>query len=165
MNHPIENIKWIPAEELDANEYNPNVVYNQELKLLALSIMTNGYIQPLLIDQNNVIIDGFHRYSLALNHKGVRELTKGRVPCAVLDLTMPERMMLTVRINRAKGSHISIKMHDLVTALIKEHEIPAEEVAKQIGATKAEVNLLLMEGVFKKLDVQNHKYSKAWVPK
>jgi hypothetical protein len=118
-----------------------------------------------LITQDKVIIDGFHRYNLVKHSKKVRELTDGKVPCAILNLSEPERMMLTVRINRAKGSHMAIKMHDLVTSLIEDHGISQEEVAKGIGATKQEVDLLLMENVFKKLKIPEHKYSKAWYPK
>ena len=162
--HPINNIQWLKVEQLQANDYNPNICYNQELKLLKLSLLKQGWIQPLLVDQDGVIIDGFHRFSLAKNDPEVRAMTKGLVPCAVLNLSEAERMMLTVRINRAKGSHIAVKMHELVRTLVEVHALSIAEVCEGIGATKDEVELLLMENVFKKLDVQNHKYSKAWYP-
>ncbi len=93
------------------------------------------------------------------------ELTQGKIPVTILNLTEPKRMMLTIRINRAKGSHIAIKMHELVTELVEDHGISPEEVGKGIGASKGEVELLLAENVFKKLDIENHKYSKAWYPR
>lgn len=164
MIQPIDSIQWIESSKLKANDYNPNVVFNKELELLELSILTNGWIQPLLITQNYEIIDGFHRYSLSRMSQKVRELTDGKVPCAMLDLTEPERMMLTVRINRAKGSHIALKMSELVKTLIQDYNLSVDAVCKGLGATKQEVELLLMDDVFKKLDTQNHKYSKAWVP-
>lgn len=162
--HPIDNIQWLEADSLQSNDYNPNVVYNQELKLLKLSLLKQGWIQPLLVDQDGVIIDGFHRFSLAKNDPEVRAMTNGLAPCAVLNLSAAERMMLTVRINRAKGSHIAVKMHELVRTLVEVYALSIAEVCEGIGATKDEVELLLMENVFKKLDVQNHKYSKAWYP-
>jgi ParB-like chromosome segregation protein Spo0J len=169
MNHPIENIQWLPVDELESNDYNPNVVFNQELKLLEHSLLESGWIQPILVCENEsgkyTIIDGFHRWSLTKLSKRINEMSKGKVPCAVLKLSEAERMLLTVRINRAKGSHVALKMHDLVTSLIKEYGLSVEDVCKGLGASKDEVNLLLAENVFKKLDIQNHKYSKAWVPK
>jgi hypothetical protein len=39
---PVANIEWICVDSLIANDYNPNVVLNKELKLLELSIMRNG---------------------------------------------------------------------------------------------------------------------------
>ena len=165
MNHPVEDIQWIPAEQLDPNDYNPNVVFGPEMKLLEFSILKQGWIQPILVTQDNIIIDGFHRHTLALKVPKVRELTGGKVPCCVLNLTEPERMLLTIRINRAKGSHIAVKMHGIAVSLVKDHGISVEQMAKEIGATKDEVELLLMDGVFKKFDTKNHKYSKAWYPK
>lgn len=165
MEHPVEKIQWVEASKLRANDYNPNVVYNQELKLLEHSILTSGWLQPILITQDNEIIDGFHRWSLAKMSKAVNELTQGKVPCCIMQLTEPERMMLTIRINRAKGSHIAVRMHDVVTKLVNDYGASPEEICKGIGATKDEVELLLQENVFKKLNVQSHQYSKAWYPK
>jgi ParB-like chromosome segregation protein Spo0J len=164
MEHPISSIQWIESNLLQANDYNPNVVFNKELQLLELSILRNGWIQPILITQNYEIIDGFHRWSLSKNSQKIADLTNGKVPCCVLELSEPERMLLTIRINRAKGSHIAFKMSDIIKKLINDYNLPIEKVIRDIGATKEEIELLLMDDVFKKLDIQNHKYSKAWYP-
>lgn len=162
---PVNNIQWIHHSALTANDYNPNVVMNQELKLLELSILQNGWIHPIIINKDKTIIDGFHRYSLTRQSEKLQELTGGFIPCVVLDLTEAERMLLTIRINRAKGSHIAFKMADIVKKLINEYECSPTMIARQIGATKAEIDLLLQDDVFEKLDIQNHEYSKAWYPK
>lgn len=162
--HPIENIVWKAADELTANDYNPNVVYNKELGLLKLSLLKQGWIQPVLATSTGIIIDGFHRWSLTKSDGEVAAMTGGKVPCAILELTEPERMLLTVRINRAKGSHIACKMHEMVKALVEKHGLRPEEIAKEIGGTKDEIEVLLMENVFKKLDIERHKYSQAWYP-
>ena len=49
MTDPIDKIEWRVANELNSNNYNPNVVFNKELKLLELSILKQGWIQPVLI--------------------------------------------------------------------------------------------------------------------
>lgn len=163
-NEPIERIEWRQAGDLCANDYSPNVVLNAELKLLSASILRNGWIQPILISADGVIIDGFHRWWLSVNDKAVRERYGGRVPCVVLDLSEPERMLLTVRINRAKGVHVAAKMHDLVTKVHQTYGYSVKEISEQIGATFAEVDLLLREGVFDALNIKQHRYSRAWVP-
>jgi ParB-like chromosome segregation protein Spo0J len=166
LEQPINNIQWMSVDGLKANDYNPNVVFNQELNLLKLSLLTNGWIQPILVHKDtNTIIDGFHRFSLGKNDPEVRNMTAGLVPCVLMDITEAERKMLTIRINRAKGSHIAIKMADIIKSLINEHGLSPKEVATGIGATKKEIDLLLMENVFKQKDIQNHEYSKAWYPK
>lgn len=165
MKHPIDSIEWIDAELLTANDYNPNVVLRHEFKLLEHSLLKNGWIQPILVTQDNVIIDGFHRVTLAKTSKKVKALSGGKVPCTVLQLSEPERMLLTVRINRAKGVHASVKMAELIKIVVHEYEYTIDEVKEAIGATKDEVELLLQDNVFKALKIEAHKYSEAWVPK
>ena len=159
---PISNIQWINVNELNANDYNPNVVLNRELKLLELSIVTNGWIQPVLINKDHTIIDGYHRTHLAKNSKKLKQLYNNKVPCVVMNLSESERMLLTIRINRAKGNHIAIKMHDIVRKLIDKHQVPKEYIMKSIGAGKDEVDLLYKKGVFDALNIKEHKYSTAW---
>lgn len=168
MEHPIDNIIWIPVDDLRANQYNPNVVFDAEFRLLERSILSTGWVQPILVSRAGdgfEIIDGFHRAMLAKTSERVRDLTNGMVPCAVLDLSHQERMLLTVRMNRAKGSHIACRMHDLVTRLVNDHGLPPGYIADSIGATTDEVNLLLQENVFKAMDIKNHRYSRAWEPR
>lgn len=161
--HPIMNIHWFETKELDPNHYNPNVVQNSELNLLKRSLLEQGWIQPILVTASKIIIDGFHRYWLTVNDKEVRAFTDGQVPCAVLDISEREAMIITIRMNRAKGNHMAFKMHDIITELVKGGMSKAD-VGKAIGAGKDEVELLLQEDVFKKLDVANKNYSKAWTP-
>lgn len=162
MKDPVERIKWRDAETLNANDYNPNVVIDQEMKLLEYSILKSGWIQPILISEDGVIIDGFHRYYLSLNSSKLRERYKGQVPCVVMDIDEKERMMLTIRINRAKGNHIAAKMADIIKQLINEHGCSIKEVAEGIGAKKPEIDLLLKEGVFDAKNIKEYKYSQAW---
>lgn len=165
MEHPIENITWVAVDDLKANDYNPNVVFTKEMNLLKYSILKSGWIQPILVTQDLVIIDGFHRATLAKADKEVRELTDGLVPVVIMELTEAERMLLTIRINRAKGSHIAIRMSEIVHSLIDVHGLSVKEICESIGATKDEVDLLMMDNVFKALNIAEHKYSKAWYPK
>ena len=166
MKHPIENVQWIPVDKLSCNDYNPNVVYKQELSLLKYSILETGWIQPILISSEMIIIDGFHRVTLAKTDKEVNALTNGLVPCTVMELTEPERIMLTIRINRAKGSHIAFRMSDCVKQLVHDHGTSIENICKGIGANKDEIELLLCKDVFEKKGInENSKYSLAWVPR
>lgn len=94
----------------------------------------------------------------------MRERYGGKVPCAILEIPDWKAMLLTVRINRAKGSHIAFKMSALVRELVDKHNVSPEQIVIEMGATNDEVNLLLQENLFKQRDIQNWKYSKAWKP-
>lgn len=161
---PLEAIRWIKADNLHANSWNPNVVMNRELRLIELSILSQGWLQPILVNTNLMVIDGFHRWSLSRISDALRERYHGFVPCAVLDIPDWQAMMLTVRINRAKGSHVAFRMSSLVRELVEKHGVDPQQVAKEMGATKDEVDLLMQEDVFRVKDIQSHEYSKAWVP-
>lgn len=154
---PLENIVWRDPWKLSANEYNPNTVMTKEMELLKLSIVQTGWIQPILISPKDVIIDGFHRTTIA-------RLNGWLVPCCILNLEERERMLLTVRINRAKGTHVALKMSDLIQALLKAG-CTEKYIAEQIGATEQEITILKKGDIFKSLDLSKWKFSRAWLPK
>lgn len=162
---PIERIQWLPVELLHANDWNPNVVLNQELRLLEFSILESGWIQPVLVSKDFMVIDGFHRWALSRDSKALKSKYEGKVPCVVMDLEPWEAMLLTVRINRAKGSHMAVRMAELIKVVVDEYGVSLEEVGKQIGANKKEVHLLYQDSIFKRKNLKDYKYSKAWVPK
>ena len=43
---PVYNVKAVPIEKIQANDYNPNVVAPPEMKLLELSIWEDGFTMP-----------------------------------------------------------------------------------------------------------------------
>lgn len=170
---PVSRIVWVDINFIYANDYNPNVVLTPEMKLLKYSLLYQGWIQPLLVahqvqggEQSTYeIIDGFHRWNLAKTDRDVNAMTGGKVPVVDLTLSEAERMLLTIRINRAKGTHVAVKMHEIVYALFHEHNYSVAQISQGIGADKHEVNTLLMKNVFEKKKVATTSYSKAWVPK
>lgn len=164
---PISRWYWERAERLNPNWYNPNHVFGPEMALLEFSLLRTGWVQCLTVQRDGLwIIDGFHRWSLS-RPGGSAEVWKkygGWVPVIPMDVAVWEAMMITVRINRAKGTHGAARMSHLVRALIDEHHCEREEVALGIGATKAEVDLLYQDDVFVAREVDRTPYSKAWVP-
>ena len=162
---PISNVTWVDVADLKANDYNPNVVFTPEMKLLKLSLLKQGWIQPILATTQKVIIDGFHRATIAKTDKQVHDMTCGKVPVVLMELSEPERMLLTIRINRAKGSHVALKMSNVIHELVNDYGVPVPDICKEIGATKKEVELLLMDNVFKEKGItEETEYSHAWVP-
>lgn len=162
---PIDHIRWVPADTLDANTWNPNRVHLAELRLLERSLLSTGWLQPLLVNPERLIIDGFNRWRLSQDSDQVRARYRGRVPVAVLDVDKPTAMLMTIRINRAKGTHVAVEMSAIVRELIAEHGVSREHIAAEIGGTRDEVDLLAQEGVFAAKGIANWSYSQAWYPK
>lgn len=60
---PVYNVKAIPVEKIQANDYNPNVVAPPEMKLLELSIWEDGFTMPCVCyydreKDNYILVDG-----------------------------------------------------------------------------------------------------------
>lgn len=163
MQNPINHIAWLEPAELHGNPWNPNRVHKAELALLRQSLLLTGWIQPILANRNGMIIDGFHRWSLASQDGDVLALGNGTIPVARLDIDDPAAMLLTVRINRAKGSHSSTLMSELVRALLRAG-VTSERIQREMGATAREVELLAQEDVFKARNTKDWAYSPAWYP-
>ncbi len=162
---PIDNIEWIDAKLLNANDYNPNMVMDTELKLLELSILRTGWIQPILIDPKRNIIDGFHRYILSIESKQMIKVFGGKVPCATINVDRGQAMCLTVRMNRAKGTHAAVRMADLVQELIDKHSYQEPDLIYELGMSKQEITLLYEDSIFNSKRIKKYRYSEAWIPK
>lgn len=162
--NPIDHIQWVEASTLHSNPWNPNRVHRRELTLLEHSLMSTGWIQPLLVNRDGLVIDGFHRWRLSQDSPRVVKAFGGMVPVAVLDLTRAEAMLLTIRINRAKGTHVALDMSAIVRELLEDHGMDPKDVAREMGASMDEVTLLAQQGVFAVRDIPKHQYSKAWYP-
>lgn len=164
MEDPIMNIEWRHVDTLDQNAWNPNVVQNAELRLLEHSLLTMGWIQPILINNSGIIIDGFHRWSLSRDSKAIRARYDGNVPCAVIDVDDDHARAMTVRINRAKGTHRAQQMSEIAKHLA-ESGWTQEMIAKEMGMSAREVELLLSDTIYKHRKLNNVKYSPSWEPK
>lgn len=62
---PLSTLQWVPRSKLKPNDYNPNKVSKENLKLLTQSILTNGWTLPIVVRPDFTIIDGFHRWTVA----------------------------------------------------------------------------------------------------
>ena len=69
--HPVDLVLWVPAHEVEANDYNPNTVAVPEMRLLETSIEADGYTQPVvtwLDGDRRETVDGFHRGEVGVGH-------------------------------------------------------------------------------------------------
>ena len=107
-------------------------------------------------------MDGFHRYRVMLDYPDIREREGGLLPVSVIDKSLDNRMVSTIRHNRARGSHNV----DLMSNIIRElHELGRSDawISKHLGMDKDEILRLKqitgLASLFK--DV---KFGKAWTP-
>ena len=79
---PVYNVRAIPIEKIQANDYNPNVVAPPEMKLLELSIWEDGFTMPCVCyydreKDNYILVDGYHRYQVLKTSKRIYQRENG----------------------------------------------------------------------------------------
>lgn len=162
---PIDTVEWVHRDELHANDYNPNKVFSIELKLLMRSILKNGWTHPVVRDEDNQIIDGFHRWTLSGTPEFI-ERWGGLVPVVTItDLDEAEKIAATVRHNRARGMHGVIPMAQIVTTMIEKGHLTKEEVAAELGMEMEEVNRLSEVRNMPDVAGDADSFGRAWRPK
>jgi ParB-like chromosome segregation protein Spo0J len=164
-NQPLNNIIWIDRNKLVPNDYNPNKVAPPELKLLKISIMEDGWTQPIVINSDYSIVDGFHRWTVS-GHKEIYDLTDGMVPVVMLKETnSADKKMATIRHNRARGTHGVLEMSDIIVSMVADG-LTGNEIMSRLMMEKEEVVRLLTRAGIPKSDVfKDSDFSKSWTPK
>ena len=162
---PISKVEWVKATELKANDYNPNHDAPVELKLLKVSLIEDGWTQPVVIRENNEIVDGFHRWTLCSKDKDVSKMTDGHVPVVRLkEKDISNQMMSTIRHNRARGVHGVMLMADIVQKLKDENKVPDNIIQEKLGMEEEEVvRLHDQSGMTKRGSKQ--EFNTGWRPK
>ena len=163
---PLNKIEWIDRDKLKPNNYNPNKVAPPELKLLKTSILEDGWTQPIVINQDYTIVDGFHRWTVS-GHKEINALTDNLVPVVfVKPKDKAQQQMATIRHNRARGTHGVLEMSDIVTDMVENQGLEGEEIMERLGMEKEEVvRLLFKSGIPKSEVFKDQDFSMAWAPR
>lgn len=135
---PLKSLRWVDHDALRPNNYNPNRVSKENLKLLTQSILTNGWTLPIVARPDLTIIDGFHRWMVS-GQEPLRTKLGGMVPVVIVDhRDEAEDMYGTVTHNRARGEHLLEPMKNIVQKLISQGK-SVEEIGKQLGMKPEEI--------------------------
>ncbi len=142
--NPVECVRWVKAEEVIANDYNPNSVAPPEMELLHTSIQEDGYTQPIVVwahDGIYEVVDGFHRNRVGKEYADIRERLHGYLPVVIINNDREDkgdRIASTIRRNRARGKHRVEAMSDIVIEL-KRRNWSDNKIAKELGMDADEV--------------------------
>lgn len=161
--HPLANIRWVDPSTLRANGYNPNHVFSPEFELLKISILEDGWTQPVVVRENGEIVDGFHRWTLASTDPEIKAISGGLVPVVMLpNKSEAEQMMATIRHNRARGKHGILRMADIVRA-IASSGLDEADVQRRLGMDREEFQRLTdLRGSPE--SKSKDSFGKGWVP-
>jgi ParB-like chromosome segregation protein Spo0J len=160
---PVTNVRLVPRDSLKPNDYNPNAVLPENLKLLIQSILTNGWTMPIVVRPDMEIIDGYHRWMVS----GIEPLLSrlgGMVPIAVVEHADEDANVYgTITHNRARGVHQLGPMKAIVKRLMDNGKT-VPEIGRQLGMRPEEVFRLSDFSRAEFLEMMtkgDHKYSEA----
>ncbi len=166
INEPVDCVLWVKNDSVKANDYNPNKVAPPEMELLEISIMNDGYTQPIVTYPNEgsiEVVDGFHRSRVGKESKIVKQRVNGYVPIVSIrkeQSSKNDRMASTIRHNRARGKHQVDAMSEIILEL-KNRNWKNERIARELGMDEEEILRLCqitgLQDIFKDDD-----FSKSW---
>lgn len=165
---PVDFVKWVKSDNIVSNDYNPNKVAPPEMELLEISIINDGYTQPIVTWQNEdkdkiEVIDGFHRNRVGKESKIVNQRINGYLPTVIIRKEQTgknDRIASTIRHNRARGKHQIDAMSEIVLEL-KNRNWTNNRIARELGMDEDEILRLCqitgLEHLFTDSD-----FSKSW---
>jgi len=135
---PIKNVQIVERESLKPNNYNPNKVLEDNLKLLEQSIINNDWTLPIVVKPDMTIIDGFHRWTVA-GREPLKSLLGGKVPVVIVEHESHEEDIYgTITHNRARGTHLLDPMKAIIKELLEAGK-SVGEISKQLGMSHEEI--------------------------
>lgn len=162
----VDFVEWVRAERVQANDYNPNSVAPPEMELLRVSIMADGFTQPIVTNEEadkRIVIDGFHRNRVGKECGDVQRRIHGYLPVVQIRFEQADRsdrIASTIRHNRARGKHKVEAMSDIVIELTKRNWSDSK-IAKNLGMEPDEIlRLRQISGLAEMFTDQ--KFSRAW---
>lgn len=158
---PCSNTMLVRTSLIVENQYNPNHVPAEKMRLLEQSILDNGFCFPIVAIWDDelelfVVVDGFHRTIIG----GESWLDFDYLPLVCLNHDMKQRMAATVQFNKARGVHQVDLDADVIRALI-EQGMSEDEICVHLGIDVDTVHrykqLTGIAELFK-----NAEYSMSW---
>lgn len=163
IDHPVLSPQLISCDNIRANDYNPNNVAPPEMRLLHLSMKSDGVTQAIVGYKEGdmvEVVDGFHRQKIIRDKNDVKKSLKGYVPVVLIDKDIKDRKASTIRHNRARGKHGVKPMTDMVRDLVNQGW-DYEKIQIELGMTEDEVLRLHQINGLAEL-YKGREYSKAW---
>jgi ParB-like chromosome segregation protein Spo0J len=163
---PVDCVLWVKAEKVRANDYNPNKVAPPEMELLKVSVLADGFTQPIVTFpecEQFTVIDGFHRNRVGKEDMEVRQRIKGYLPITIIRPSQEDkgdRIASTIRHNRARGKHQIQGMSAIVLELKRRNWSDAK-IAKNLGMDADEILRLTQISGLKEM-FKDQEFSFSW---
>lgn len=163
-NEPVDCVLWVPGNSVTANDYNPNRVAPPEMKLLRLSVTTDGLTMPIvtsMVENTREVVDGFHR-NLVCKKRDIKKRLFGMLPVSTIrdNTSRNERIAAMIRHNRARGKHKTEDMSAIIVDLARRNWGDIR-IGRELGMDSDEVlRLKQISGLAEMF--ADKEFSEAW---
>jgi len=107
----------IPVNDIKLDPKNPNVMTKEQEEGLKYSFAKWGFLQPCVVDQNNLLCDGEHRLAI------FKENGWKKIPCYIIKFENDgERRLLRQVLNKLHGQHDPLLDIEELEIIMKSHE-------------------------------------------
>lgn len=126
-------VQMIETEKLKPNEYNPNIMTDEQFQAVIEDFKENGFVgQPIIINEKNEIIDGEHRWRVA------KFLNYEKVPIVYFNPKDEDHQkMLTIGWNAKRGEFNPLKLAKLIQDLNQKYTL--EELSLKLGFSASDL--------------------------
>jgi ParB-like chromosome segregation protein Spo0J len=125
-------IEMVDVDYIKLDPTNPNEMQKEKMEALRKIMKEKGMLQPILIDQDSLMIDGEHRYII------YKEFGMQKIPCFRMNVTDSERRLLRQTMNKIRGEH---NPRDDVEDLIRlSKEMGVQQLSSYLGQEEKELS-------------------------
>lgn len=155
----------VRGDALIAAPWRTTYLLKPDQKVLKGSLMDYGWLSPILVqERTNVIIDGHERWLIAGDEKKIVRRDKGLVPVQWIDCDDIEAMIMHIVVNRGRGAIQAKKLSKVFKEITRSGKYDKQEIKKIFAMSTDEMDLLFDGGLIKTRKLDQHIYSRAWVP-
>lgn len=133
-------------------------IVSPDYKRLSKSIDTYGFLNPITIQSDGTIIDGYHRWVIG------NELGAKQIPVVVVDVDDINAMLLHIDLNRYRGIVIAKYLSRMMQRIMESDRFSEDQLRERMGLGQDEFDILLDGTLIKMRKIKQHTYSPAWVP-
>lgn len=121
------------VEELKPNTWNPNIMPEDKYQALVRCVKKDGMIQPILIQDDGMIIDGEHRWR-ASKEAGIAE-----IDCIEVSMDIISAKIRTLGFNNIRGYFDPPKKQALIDSIYSDAPERMREVLELTGLQQSEL--------------------------
>jgi hypothetical protein len=164
MRDKIMNTTARKVGELTPAPWATSFVLRPDERLLTDSLLGHGWLCPLVVNRDGLVIDGNQRYRLLVTEPRVASALGDKVPVNVVDCDEVDAMVMHMRLNRGRGMVVAKRVSGLLNEVLASGKYDPNGLRRALCMTSEEFDVLRDARYVKMKAVGQHQYSRAWVP-